>query len=417
MSQEKPTKKVPRYRFPEFKKAGEWDFKNGNEVFIPISNKDHNSDLPILAITQELGAVPRDLIDYKISVTDKSIESYKVVEIGDYIISLRSFQGGIEYSNYKGICSPAYIILRKKIPINEIYFKIYFKTNKFIQDMNKDIEGIRDGKMVSYQQFSSLVLPFPSLPEQVRIADCLSSLDELITAEAQKVDTLKDHKKSLMQKLFPQEGEKVQQLRFPEFKKAGEWEEKKLGDVSRPIILRAKLNEKNNILTLSSEYGIISQQDYFGKKIAGENTERYIKIKLDDFVYNDRTTKAFAYGTIKRLSKYEEGIVSPIYKCFRFLDKQNAVFWECYFNSGIQELQIDNLVNEGARTGRFNISIDKLLSISVWVPSGKEQQRIADCLSSLDELITAQAQKVEALKLHKKGLMQGLFPSGEDSIP
>ncbi|MGQ3062558.1 restriction endonuclease subunit S, partial [Flavobacterium sp.] len=87
----------------------EWELKNGGELFSSVSNKSHNSDLPILAITQDQGAVPRDSIDYQISVTDKSVESYKVVEIGDFIISLRSFQGGIEYSDYKGICSPAYI--------------------------------------------------------------------------------------------------------------------------------------------------------------------------------------------------------------------------------------------------------------------------------------------------------------------
>ena len=94
--------------------------KYGNEIFLNISDKNQTSNLPILAITQEYGAIPRDLIDYKVTVTDKSVESYKVVQIGDFIISLRSFQGGIEYSNYKGICSPAYIVLRSIIPINKM---------------------------------------------------------------------------------------------------------------------------------------------------------------------------------------------------------------------------------------------------------------------------------------------------------
>lgn len=112
---------VPNLRFKGFQ--GEWEFINGNEIFENISNKNHNSDLPILAITQEYGAIPRELIDYKISVTDKSVEGYKVVDKGDFIISLRSFQGGIEYSEYKGICSPAYIILRPKIQITDKFFK------------------------------------------------------------------------------------------------------------------------------------------------------------------------------------------------------------------------------------------------------------------------------------------------------
>ena len=106
-----PTQILPKLRFPEFENDREWKYVDGNELFKPIVNKNHNSDLPILAITQEQGAVPRELIDYTVIVSDKSVENYKIVEIGDFIISLRSFQGGIEYSNYKGLCSPAYIVL------------------------------------------------------------------------------------------------------------------------------------------------------------------------------------------------------------------------------------------------------------------------------------------------------------------
>lgn len=200
-------------------------------------------------------------------------------------------------------------------------------------------------------------------------------------------------------------------LRFPEFRGAEEWEEKNLGEIASAVLLRSSTTERHNILTLSSEHGIVAQGDYFGKKIAGDNTERYIKIKRDDFVYNDRTTKAFTYGAIKRLSQYKDGIVSPIYKCFRFKEEQNPIFWEWYFDSGLHEAQLHSLINEGARTGRFNISIEKFLSISVWFPSPSEQQKIADCLSSLDELIIAEIQKLDTLKAHKKGLMQQLFPN------
>jgi type I restriction enzyme S subunit len=148
---------VPKLRFPEFRDAGEWSNSFGNEVFEQINNKQHDSTLPVLAITQEHGAIPRNMIDYQVSVTEKSIESYKVVEVGDFIISLRSFQGGIEYSIYKGICSPAYVILRKKTVASENYFKQFFKTERFIQTLNKNIEGLRDGKMVSFKQFSELL--------------------------------------------------------------------------------------------------------------------------------------------------------------------------------------------------------------------------------------------------------------------
>jgi type I restriction enzyme S subunit len=231
MNKETKIKVVPKLRFSSFKDSGEWKYINGNAVFDQISIKNHNSELPILAITQESGAIPRDEIDYSVIVTDKSVESYKVVEIGDFIISLRSFQGGIEYSNYRGICSPAYIILRKKIDVVDIFFKYYFKTNLFIKDLNKNIEGIRDGKMVSYKQFSEIFLPLPDPNEQQKIADCFTSLDELITTQIQKVEALKGHKKGLLQQLFPAEGETVPKLRFPEFRDTEEWHESIIGEI------------------------------------------------------------------------------------------------------------------------------------------------------------------------------------------
>jgi len=180
----------------------DWEFKNGNEIFESISNKNHNSDIPILAITQEHGAIPRNLIDFNISVSDKSVDSYKVVEKGDFIISLRSFQGGIEYSNYKGICSPAYIILRSKIKINDKFFKYYFKTDVYIQHLNRKLEGIRDGKMVSFSYFSEIKLPLPTIQEQTKISDFLTLIDEKIQQTQKQLDGLEYWKRGLLQKMF-----------------------------------------------------------------------------------------------------------------------------------------------------------------------------------------------------------------------
>jgi len=268
MSKNEKTALVPRLRFPEYTINGAVSFEAGEVVFEPISNKNHNSDLPVLAITQEHGAIPRDQIDYNVSVTDKSLESYKVVEIGDFIISLRSFQGGIEYSLYHGICSPAYIILRKRVPIIEQYYKYYFKTGRFIQDLNKDLEGIRDGKMVSYSQFSAIMLPKPNNKEQQKIADCLSSLDALIAAEGKKLEALRTHKKGLMQKLFPAEGNTVPEWRFQEFRRSGEWEEKKFGEVCPSIASgKSKKSIENGLYPLMGSTGPIGRcdtADYYG---------------------------------------------------------------------------------------------------------------------------------------------------------
>lgn len=191
-----------RFKAEDGSEFPDWEYLNGDKLFQPISNKDHNSDLPVLAITQEHGAIPRDLIDYQISVTEKSVSTYKVVEVGDFIISLRSFQGGIEYSDYKGICSPAYIILRKTRSLNDRFYKAFLKTDRYIKLMNMKIEGIRDGKMISFKQFSEVKLPLPCSEEQGKIANLFLAIDEKLKIASSQLESAKTFKKGLLQQMF-----------------------------------------------------------------------------------------------------------------------------------------------------------------------------------------------------------------------
>lgn len=413
----KENKIVPKFRFPEFKDVGEWKFISGDKLFDTISNKNHNSDLPVLAITQEFGAIPRDMIDYSVSVTDKSIESYKVVEKGDFIISLRSFQGGIEYSNYKGICSPAYIILRKTNK-NDVdnFFKFYFKTDLFIRDLNKNLEGIRDGKMVSYKQFSEILLPKPEPQEQQKIASCLSSLDELIAAENQKLETLKTHKKGLMQQLFPTEGETEPKLRFAEFQDNGNWNEVQFGklikinsgkgfkasEYSNEGIRLLQIENVGYGITKWSKDAICLPQNY-----ALEYPELLLKkgdivIALNRPVTNNELKMArlqkcdepcFLYQRVGKLELLSDSLINEF------------IFQLC------QWFVKDFVIKKSIGSDQPFISLNELYTQKFRIPLPSEQQKIASCLSSLDELIAAQSQKTEALKVHKKGLMQGLFPA------
>ena len=181
----------------------DWKWVGGNELFDNISDKKHNSDLPILAITQDQGAIPRDLINYQMTVTDASVASYKVVQKGDFIISLRTFQGGIEFSEYHGICSPAYNILRPSSEeVDKTFYKLYLKTSFYIKQLQKNLEGIRDGKMISYKYFSEIKLPFPSQPEQQKIAAFLSNIDTKIESTSQQINQMQSFKKGLLQQMF-----------------------------------------------------------------------------------------------------------------------------------------------------------------------------------------------------------------------
>ncbi|OED95180.1 restriction endonuclease subunit S [Vibrio breoganii] len=191
-----------RFKADDGSEFPDWEEKKGGEMFSSISNKNHNSDLPVLAITQNQGAIPRDQINYNISVAETSVASYKVVEKGDFIISLRSFQGGIEYSEYTGICSPAYVILRPKKEISDYFYKFYLKTFPFIVEMQKRLEGIRDGKIISYKYFSEIPMPYPSIAEQEKIVQFLTAIDQKIELANSELEKAKEWKKGLLQQMF-----------------------------------------------------------------------------------------------------------------------------------------------------------------------------------------------------------------------
>lgn len=180
----------------------EWNYLKAGNIFENISNKNHDGNLPILAVTQDKGVVYRNNLDLKINSSEDGIKNYKIIEPGNFIISLRSFQGGIEYSTILGISSPAYTILKAKIKIIDIFYKFYLKKSSFISELNKTTEGIRDGKQISYSMFSKLFLPYPILEEQQKIADFLSSIDNKIESIEKELEGLKEFKRGLLQQMF-----------------------------------------------------------------------------------------------------------------------------------------------------------------------------------------------------------------------
>ena len=398
MRMNKEKEVVPKLRFPEFQ-GNDIDFVHGNRLFESISNKNHNSDLPILAITQDQGAVPRDQIEYNVTVTDKSLSNYKVVEVGDFIISLRSFQGGIEYSRFKGICSPAYIILRKrKECISELYYKYYFKTWKYIQSLNRNLEGIRDGKMISYSQFSSIKIPYPCLfKEQQKIADCLSSIDDLIDAESRKLRILEKYKKGLMQKLFPAEGKTLPEWRFPEFRHKNEWRIKPLGKICKNYdSRRVPITEKDRIRGEIPYIGASGVIDYINDFIFDEDL---LCVSEDGANLVARTYPiAFSISGKTWVNNHAHVL--------KFSHKYTQNIVESYLN-------MINLQDFLTGMAQPKLNRAKLDIIPIPLPEEGEQQKIADCLSEIDTMIKEQSNKVEQLKAHKKGLMQGLFPSLE----
>ena len=180
----------------------EWKYLKANTLFKNHTNKNHNGDLPILSASQEHGMILREDGGIKIQSSDKSVLSYKIVEKGDFVISLRSFQGGIDYSSIKGICSPAYTVLKNISAIYPVFYRYFFKKESFIKRLNIAVIGIRDGKQISFETFGDLKLPYPNIAEQQKIATFLSSLDDRITQVSTQLHLARKWKQGLLQKMF-----------------------------------------------------------------------------------------------------------------------------------------------------------------------------------------------------------------------
>lgn len=187
-------------RLPGF--YGAWSFPKAKELFQSVSDKDHNGDLAVLSSTQDRGIVPRDEVDIDIKYDSCSLVNYKKVSKGNFVISLRSFQGGIEYSTYTGLVSPAYTVLSSRKEISDGYYKQFFKSTDYINRLNVAVYGIRDGKQISYEDFGRLRIPYPPIKEQDAIAEVLSTADHEIDLLQQDIKQEKQKKKALMQLLL-----------------------------------------------------------------------------------------------------------------------------------------------------------------------------------------------------------------------
>ena len=187
-------------RLPGF--YGAWSFPKAKELFQSVSDKDHNGDLAVLSSTQDRGIVPREEVDIDIKYDACSLVNYKKVSKGNFVISLRSFQGGIEYSTYTGLVSPVYTVLSSRKEISDGYYKQFFKSTDYINRLNVAVYGIRDGKQISYEDFGRLRIPYPPIKEQDAIAEVLSTADREVNLLRQDIEQEKQKKKALMQLLL-----------------------------------------------------------------------------------------------------------------------------------------------------------------------------------------------------------------------
>jgi type I restriction enzyme S subunit len=347
---------------------------------------------------------------------DEIIEKYGAPKEGDFLVSGVGTLG-ISYlvkSNDKFYFKDGNVLwFAKREHISSKFFKYCFESDGIQNQITKQASVSTVGTYTIQNAKTTNFLTPPSTAEQQKIANCLSSLDELIAAQARKVEALKTHKKGLMQQLFPSEGETQPRLRFPEFQNAEDWEMKSLGSFS-------KVGDIDHKMPSSIANGIpyIMTGDFFGindidyenaKKISIEDYQQLskkIKPELGDIVIA-RYASVGAVRYIQTRLKFLASYSCAVIKCNKLEDSRYIYY---ALQSDVIQSQIRLEINTSSQK---NIGIDSIKKLIVFLPTLSEQLKISACLAVLDAQITAKTQQLDALKTHKKGLMQQLFPAPE----
>lgn len=399
-------KLIPELRFPEFKDEEEWKVTPIGEVFNSFSGGTPNTsekdyyggDIPFIR-SAEINKNETELF-----LTKKGIEnsSAKYVKKGDLLVALYGANSGDSaISKINGTINQAILCLQSEYSNVYTYYFLTLKKNWIVSKFIQGGQGNLSGDIVK-----SILTPFTKKLEQQKIASCLSSLDEVIEAHSQKLELLKEHKKGLMQNLFPQEGEKVPKLRFPEFENKGEWEEKKLGDIG--VFIGGGTPDTSN-----QEYWDGNILWYTPTEVKNGKLNSSIR-KISKIGLENSSAKLLPKGTILITTRATIGDVAITEEVcatnqgFQSMIVNNTevnLFWLYWISQHKEEL-----IKRASGSTFKEIGKNEIINIPTLSPLKKEQQKIANCLFSLDELILGQTEIIEQLKKHKKGLMQGLFP-------
>lgn len=396
---------VPKLRFPEFSKSY-WGITRLNALADKITERNKGNDISrVFTNSATEGVVDQEEYFDRDIANKNNLTNYFVVEKGDYVynprISTTAPVGPIS-KNKLGIwvMSPLYTVFRFRNKENDFY-EHFFLTNlwhAYIKNLSNT--GARHDRItISVDNFMKMPLPYTSPEEEQKIADCLSSIDELIDAESRKLKALEKYKKGLMQKLFPAEGKTLPEWRFPEFRGKREWRIKPLGKICTNYdSRRIPITEKDRVRGEIPYIGASGVIDYINDFIFDEDL---LCVSEDGANLVARTYPiAFSISGKTWVNNHAHVL--------KFSHKYTQNIVESYLN-------MINLQDFLTGMAQPKLNRAKLDIIPIPLPEEEEQQKIADCLVEIDTMITEQSNKVEHLKAHKKGLMQGLFPSLEEA--
>ena len=306
--------------------------------------------------------------------------------------------------DFKGIAVGDWWVL-KPVNMDKNFLYRLIQTQQFDNVANQS-SGSKmpraDWNLISSSEF---MLP-PSKEEQSKIGGYFDELDHLITLHQRKCEETKKLKKYMLQKMFPQNGQTVPEIRFAGFTDA--WEQRKLGDICS-IVQGNDGRMELPTLTISAGNGWMNQEDRFSGNIAGKEQKNYTLLKRGELSYNHGNSKLAKYGTVFSLQTYEEALVPRVYHSFK-VEKGNANFVEYYFATKLPDRELGKLISSGARMdGLLNIGYDDFMGISLLLPKTQEQDCIAGYFRKIDMFITLHQHKCEQLQSMKKFMLQNMF--------
>ena len=370
-------------------KTNSWEQRKLGDVFKEYSEKNH-TELSALTIIQGGGTVKREDSDRNLMYDTSNLSNYKMVRKDDFIVHLRSFEGGLEKSSLDGIISPAYHTFHSDMADSRFYYP-YFRSYEFIKHkLVSHVYGIRDGRSIDIDGMKTIEIPYTSIEEQRKIGDYLDCLDHLITLHQRKCEQTKNLKKYMLQKMFPQNGAKVPEIRFNGF--THDWEQRKFSE------LYARSSEKNDgSIGMDKNITVATMQFKNDVKVSTtEYLKTYYTFKLGDIAFEGHQSKEFRYGRFVE-NDIGNGIVSHIFAVFRPIQEYDLYFWKYAINN---ETLMQRILARStkASTMMHDLVTNDFLNETFLVPSVKEQKQIGAFLNKLDNIITLHQRQTDFYK-------------------
>lgn len=397
--------KAPKLRFKGF--SGEWENKKLGEECTFFSGRTplttnrsyYDGKIPFIRSAE----ISADTTELTISEEGLNNSSAKMVQNGDLLYALYGATSGeVSISKINGAINQA-ILCIKSDHLNLTFLEKILRKNKD-SIVNTYLQGGQGN--LSSNIIKGLKYKMPSKEEQEKIASFFSLIDDKISLQGEKVEVLKNYKKGMMQNIFSRE------LRFKndEGRDYPEWKHRKLKDFTQRVTRKNKNLESTLPLTISAQYGLVDQVTFFNKTVASTNLQGYYLLGKGEFAYNKSYSTGYPFGVIKRLDRYDRGVLSSLYICFSILENIDSDFLVQYFETSCWHKEISMIAVEGARNhGLLNISVNDFFETYHWIPCYDEQVKIGKLLKLLDCKIDKEQEKLDSLNLYKKGLLQQMF--------